>query len=131
MQWRKRDGSTGEYVGPLIELGQGIPRPMRDHGLRRAIFDLAFGYVSGFPLRDILPFAFRSLFPQPIYSAEEVEFEEVDSLHVGTVRLACPVCGETSPASVSAVIEGEPGSEHLVCTPDMSDVWAHAWTHED
>jgi hypothetical protein len=64
MTWRKADGSTGEYSGPLMDLGHGIPRPMRDHGARRAVFDLAFGYVSGFPVRDVLAFSFRSLFPQ-------------------------------------------------------------------
>jgi hypothetical protein len=64
MQWRRADGSTGEYFGPLFELGQGIPRNLPDHGFRRALFDLALGYVSGFPVRDIIPFAFRSLWPQ-------------------------------------------------------------------
>lgn len=64
MQWRKADGSTGEYHGLLHDLGYGIPRnPRTSWGLRRAVFDLAFGYVSGFPMWDIIVFSTRSLFP--------------------------------------------------------------------
>lgn len=63
MTWRRADGTLGEYHGELIELGMGIPRRKGPHGIRRAVFDLAFGYVSGFPVRDIIPFAARSLFP--------------------------------------------------------------------
>jgi len=70
MQWRKADGSTGRYSGPLQSLGHGIPRPMRDWGVRRAVFDFCFGYVSGFPLRDILAYSLRSLFPQKTLYAE-------------------------------------------------------------
>ncbi|WP_138945260.1 hypothetical protein [Plantibacter sp. M259] len=75
MQWRKANGQTGRYTGPLMDLGRGIPRKMRDHGVRRAIFDLAYGYVSGFPMRDIIVFAGRSLFPAPVLTAT-VEGEE-------------------------------------------------------
>lgn len=70
MQWRKANGQTGEYTGPLMPLGHGIPRCMRDFGIRRAIFDLAFGYASGFPVRDIIPFAIRSLFPYRIVTVD-------------------------------------------------------------
>lgn len=72
MQWRRADGTMGTYHGPLKSLGHGIPRPMRDHGFRRALFDLAYGYTSGFPVRDILPFALRSLFRQRLNSAYTV-----------------------------------------------------------
>lgn len=75
MQWRRADGSMGTYHGPLKSLGHGIPRPMRDHGFRRAMFDLAFGYVSGFPVRDIIPFALRSLLPQRPRYAHAVAVE--------------------------------------------------------
>ena len=63
MTWRRADGTMGEYHGELVELGMGIPRRKGAFGIRRAMFDLAFGYVSGFPVRDIIPFAVRSLFP--------------------------------------------------------------------
>lgn len=69
VQWRRADGTTGTYHGPLRSLGVGIPRPMRDHGFRRAVFDLAYGYTSGFPVRDIIPFAACSLFRQRIATA--------------------------------------------------------------
>jgi hypothetical protein len=74
MTWRRADGTMGEYHGDLIELGLGIPRNTRSWGIRRALFDLAFGYVSGFPVRDIIPFSLRSLFPsRPIPAAEVTE----------------------------------------------------------
>lgn len=64
MQWKRADGTIGTYTGPLDDLGYGIPRnPRTQWGIRRAIFDLAFGYVSGFPIRDVLAFSARSLLP--------------------------------------------------------------------
>lgn len=64
MQWRRADGSTGQYIGPLDDLGYGIPRnPPTSWGPRQALFDLAFGYVSGFPITDVLVFSARSLLP--------------------------------------------------------------------
>jgi hypothetical protein len=64
MQWRRADGSFAEYSGPLDDLGYGIPRnPETGWGIRRALFDLAFGYVSGFPILDVIAFSARSLFP--------------------------------------------------------------------
>lgn len=64
MQWRRADGSFAEYTGPLDDLGYGIPRnPHTQWGIRRALFDLAYGYVSGFPILDVLTFAARSLLP--------------------------------------------------------------------
>jgi hypothetical protein len=95
MQWRRRNGTTGHYTGPLVDLGLGIPRRMRDHGIRRALYDLAFGYVSGFPVRDILPFALRSLFPQrTIPVAEVIMLDAVVDFDAGFVVLQCD-CGET------------------------------------
>ncbi|WP_193596085.1 hypothetical protein [Microbacterium sp. YJN-G] len=76
MTWRRADGTMGEYRGELVELGMGIPRRKGAFGIRRAAFDLAFGYVSGFPVRDIIPFAVRSLFPgrRHVYvTADEVQ----------------------------------------------------------
>jgi hypothetical protein len=62
VSWRRADGTTGEYTGPLQELGHGIPRRDTGPGIRRALFDLAFGYVSGFPVRDILAYVFPGSF---------------------------------------------------------------------
>ena len=71
MQWVGFGGKTKEYRGLLYELGQGVPRKVPGWGIRRAIFDLAFGYVSGFPVRDILYFVFtRSLWPRKFGFAE-------------------------------------------------------------
>ena len=77
MTWRRADGTFGEYRGELIELGMGIPRPMGAHGIRRAAFDLAFGYTSGFPLRDILPFAARSLFPRRAATIDAADIQTI------------------------------------------------------
>lgn len=54
-------GGTWRAVHTEMELGRGVWRtPM--YGLRRAIWDAAFGYVSGFRKRDILYFVLtRSL----------------------------------------------------------------------
>ena len=79
MQWRRRDGSVGTYRGPLYPLGYGIPRARhKSWGVQRALFDLAFGYTSGFPVRDILPFAARSLFPRrpTVITEADIEWEE-------------------------------------------------------
>jgi len=82
MYWRRADGSQGEYVGPLRDLGHGIPRPDHGPGIRRALFDLAFGYVSGFPVRDILAYVLRSSFREgPVLeaTAEEVADDAQDA----------------------------------------------------
>lgn len=53
---------------------------------------------------------------------------------IGYTAVTCPVCDTTIDIPVNAeiadtTIDGEYISS-VVCTPDMSDVWAHAWTHE-
>ena len=42
-----------------------------------AAFDLAFGYTSGFPLRDILPFASRSLFPRRAATIDAADIQTI------------------------------------------------------
>lgn len=71
VSWRSAAGRTRTYRGPVIDLGVGIPRRAhhRSWGIRRAVFDAAFGYVSGFPVRDIIPYAIRALFPTRILDA--------------------------------------------------------------
>lgn len=53
VSWVKADGTTAEAPA-IFNLGwaaRGIPP--KEYGLRRALWDIAFGHVSGFPLRDI------------------------------------------------------------------------------
>jgi len=46
--------------------------------------------------------------------------------------IACPECGEEIEVPVSlAVYEAEDGSRGITADPDLTDVWAHAWTHEE
>lgn len=133
MQWRKADGSTGMYEGPLLDLGKGIPRPMGAHGFRRALFDLAVGYASGFPVRDIIPFAIRSLWPSPMLEVV-IEEQQPGPAVIGTVYIGCPECGEPMPATVSVeVVDPDDDGLHaeLVCTPDMTDIHAHVWSHRE
>lgn len=133
LQWMKANGEIGEYKGPTIALGKGIPRKMGEHGFRRAMFDLALGYASGFPVRDIIPFVMRSLFPQGVREAALVEEPDGPPV-IGAAWIECPVCGEFMPASVTAEIEDDDyahvGEARLTCTPDMTDIHAHMWQHE-
>lgn len=55
----------------------------------------------------------------------------VSSSKVGTAYVVCPVCEEEVPVVVTATVTGTSGrTAYLVCEPDMSDMYAHAWTHE-
>ncbi|MEQ6898998.1 hypothetical protein [Microbacterium sp. KR10-403] len=55
-------------------------------------------------------------------------------VHVGTVNIQCPVCDTIIPAEVTAVLvpaaATESGRIELACTPDLTDMWAHMWTHQ-
>lgn len=46
-------GGTNRTVETNMELGRGGRPNISNRGLRRAAFDAAFGYVSGFRKRDI------------------------------------------------------------------------------
>ncbi|GAA4176542.1 hypothetical protein [Gryllotalpicola koreensis] len=51
---------------------------------------------------------------------------------VGTVEVICPVCEQIVPVPVTADIVGQFDQElRLECTPDMADLWAHMWAHEE
>lgn len=54
-------------------------------------------------------------------------------VEVGTAHVVCPVCEAVMPAVVTAqIVSGDAaGRVMLECTPDMSDVWAHMWTHDE
>lgn len=47
-------GGKPESVIPNLKLGVGSTRDLPGYGLRRAVWDAAFGYVSGFRKRAIL-----------------------------------------------------------------------------
>jgi hypothetical protein len=51
---------------------------------------------------------------------------------VGTVEIVCPECEVTVPATVTCRVVGTSDrAEHLVCEPDMTDIHAHIWQHEE
>lgn len=54
------------------------------------------------------------------------------TVHVGTAQIICPVCDEQIPVPVSARVDdtNEDGATTLVCQPDMTDLWAHMWVHD-
>lgn len=53
------------------------------------------------------------------------------SINVGEVGIVCPECSAEIPVSVSAELTADDeGRQYLACDPDMSDLWAHMWTHD-
>lgn len=54
-------------------------------------------------------------------------------MHVGTVTIQCPACPTQVDVVVTARIDdgdAHAGQANLICEPDMTDLWAHMWTHE-
>lgn len=49
-------GGVTRAVEADFRLGTGASRNMKQYGIRRAIWDAAYGYVSGFRVRDIVYF---------------------------------------------------------------------------
>lgn len=58
---------------------------------------------------------------------------QMKTLVAGVVHVECPSCGESMPATVTCEILGDTDGEDqtLACTPDMTDIWAHVWSHDD
>ena len=54
-----------------------------------------------------------------------------DIVDVGIVTVTCPECDVDLPIPVTALLEpnADNGRQHLVCDPDMTDVWAHYFIH--
>jgi len=48
----------------------------------------------------------------------------------GEGKVACPTCSAYIPVPVLARMNGE-AEQRLELQPDMSEVWSHAFTHED
>lgn len=58
--------------------------------------------------------------------------EQANQVEVGTAHIECPECGEVMPAAVTCqIIESDEGGQTLACTPDMTDIWAHVWSHDN
>ena len=55
-----------------------------------------------------------------------------DIVTVGTITVTCPECPAELPVPVTAHLEADEdtGMQHLVCDPDMTDVWAHHFVHQ-
>lgn len=56
------------------------------------------------------------------------------SCQIGTAQITCPVCETNMPVPVSGHIDNNDyahlGEARLVCEPDMTDMWAHMWSHD-
>jgi hypothetical protein len=52
-------------------------------------------------------------------------------IEVGTVPIGCGQCDTVVQVPVTADLQpNDDGDQELVCTPDLTDAWAHAWTHD-
>ena len=48
------------------------------------------------------------------------------------VEIACPFCEEPLPVPIAVTMEWvADNQQQMICTPDLTDVWAHAWTHRE
>lgn len=45
------------------------------------------------------------------------------------VAILCPECQTQMPVSIVVTVAGEPGDQTVIPEADLSDVWAHMWTH--
>ena len=52
---------------------------------------------------------------------------------IGTAHIACPECQEVIPVDVRGrlVYRDDDDRGRIECDPDLTDLWAHAWTHTD
>lgn len=46
------------------------------------------------------------------------------------VHLECPTCGQVIAVPITVTVEESADGWLLHCTPDLTDTWAHAWTHD-
>lgn len=59
-------------------------------------------------------------------------YEGPQGVHLGTAEIVCPECDAVLPVPVRMHLgAAENGQQMLVTDPDMTDLWAHAFTHED
>jgi len=51
-----------------------------------------------------------------------------EPVNVASFRILCPDCG--APVTIGVLAQlNESDLRELVLTPDVSDIWAHSWTH--
>lgn len=69
--------------------------------------------------------------PDGIDPFEDDDDESPATKHVGHVGVLCPDCGVVVDVPVSARLEADDeGTQFLDCDPDLTDLWAHSWTHD-
>ena len=47
-----------------------------------------------------------------------------------TTHVQCPACETVVPVQINSRIVNVDDRQELICTPDMTDLWAHAWSHD-
>ena len=45
------------------------------------------------------------------------------------VHIGCPTCGSVIPVPFTAELAWQGDRQYIEFEPDMTDLWAHAWTH--
>lgn len=60
-----------------IDLGTGV-MPKQHNGIKRALFDLALGYLSGYPIKDVLYYVFK------ISLSQRRMFKTLEKTHIDT-----------------------------------------------
>ena len=53
----------------------------------------------------------------------------VETVHVGTIQVRCPDCGQPIPIPVMATITTDDRHSDIRCAPDLTDVQAHSLSH--
>lgn len=46
------------------------------------------------------------------------------------VRVECPECHAAIRVPIAVTLSATAEGQSMTADPDLSDVWAHAWTHE-
>lgn len=57
------------------------------------------------------------------------------TMKAGSVLIQCPACDIAVNIPVTCEVLNDElahqGKASLVCTPDMADLWAHMWSHDE
>lgn len=51
--------------------------------------------------------------------------------NAGSVGIKCPECKLVIEVALTAELTEKEGRQYLSVEPDMSDLWAHSWSHEE